>query len=129
MKLANRTKVAFKVLMICARDPSRPVELRNAAESAGATKVVVQRVATRLMRHGFVRIMRGYHGGVRICRPAHTITLGEVARAMEPSLEQDLMAAETGSRELDNIVLRALAAYIQLFDTATIADLISSRQS
>ncbi|GIX04129.1 MAG: hypothetical protein KatS3mg113_1135 [Planctomycetaceae bacterium] len=46
----------------------------------------VAKVVTRLSQQGFVRSLRGVHGGVELARPAHEITIADVIVANEGGL-------------------------------------------
>jgi Rrf2 family nitric oxide-sensitive transcriptional repressor len=88
-----------------------------------------------LSRAGFVRAVRGRHGGVRLARPAAEIRIGDVVRAMETTrldLDTDDVRPKDQVRqqlaELDNLFDSALEAFISVLDEHTLDQMTKAKR-
>lgn len=83
MQLDKFTDYALRVLITLAiKSPAR----MPTSEIAGIFSLSenhLSKVATQLVREGFVIAERGRNGGLTLARPAEDITLGAVVRAMK----------------------------------------------
>jgi DNA-binding IscR family transcriptional regulator len=79
--VATRFAVAIHILVLLAAETAGPVTSARIAGSVGTNPVVIRRISGRLSRAGLIQVRRG-PGGARLARPAATITLGEVWRAV-----------------------------------------------
>lgn len=90
MQLDKFTDYALRVLItLTIRAPAR-VPTSEIAGIFGLSENHLSKVATHLVREGFVTSERGRKGGLTLTRPAEEITLGAVVRAMkrdEPVVE------------------------------------------
>ena len=68
------------------------------------------------MRQGFLINQRGRAGGVRLAKPASTIRIGDVVRAMEQT------GASGEDAAMDPLIDSAFAAFIEVLDQHTLAD-------
>jgi Rrf2 family protein len=60
-----------------------PASLASIAEAEGLPQAYLEHLAARLRRAGLVESRRGAHGGYSLARPAASITMAEVVRALE----------------------------------------------
>lgn len=60
-----------------------PASLHSIAEAEGLPQAYLEHLAARLRRAGLVQSRRGAHGGYSLARPAESITMAEVVRALE----------------------------------------------
>jgi Rrf2 family protein len=67
-----------------------PCGLREIAESEGIPPLYLGKVLSELRRHRLVRSTRGIHGGYKLARPPHTITLWEVFRLLDTDPDLDM---------------------------------------
>ena len=88
----------------------------------------------QLGRWGFLENVRGRGGGFRLARPAALITVGEVARLTEDSLDLvECFNPSTntcplcGACDLSRGIQRAFAAFMAVLDDMTIADIARDR--
>jgi len=82
MQLDKFTDYALRVLMTLAvRAPDR-VPTSAIAAGYGLSEHHLSKVATELVRCGFVVSERGRGGGLTLARPAEEITIGAVVRAL-----------------------------------------------
>jgi Rrf2 family nitric oxide-sensitive transcriptional repressor len=79
--------------------------------------------------------LRGPHGGLRLARPPEDIRLGDVIRRTESDAAQTACfgTPETCGIQpacvLSGILTRALAAFMEVLDSHTLADLIAEPDS
>ncbi len=130
MRLTMFTDYGLRTLIYLAL---RPGELGSIAEISRAYAISenhVTKVVHALGRAGLIETLRGRHGGLRLARPAEKIGLGEVVRAMEPSLA--LVACQDGEPcaigglcRLESILDTAVAALFAVLDRHTLADVVT----
>jgi Rrf2 family transcriptional regulator, cysteine metabolism repressor len=60
-----------------------PASLASIAEAEGLPQAYLEHLAARLRRAGLVESRRGARGGYSLARPAGSITMAEVVRALE----------------------------------------------
>lgn len=83
MRLAAFTDYGLRVLMRLADKPDEALTTARIAEEFNIPYYHLTKVVNDLARNGFITTQRGAKGGVRLARPADTITLGEVVRSLE----------------------------------------------
>lgn len=60
-----------------------PASLASIADAEGLPQAYLEHLAARLRRAGLLESTRGAHGGYSLARPARSITMAEVVRALE----------------------------------------------
>ena len=124
MQLTQHTDFGLRLLIVLARQGGGPVALPAFAADQRLSYNHVAKVAQGLVHAGFITSQRGRSGGVSLARPAKDITVGEVVRALEPSLR----LADCANCELrfdcatSGVLSRALAAFLDVLDQTTLAD-------
>ena len=88
------------------------------------------KVATALVKGGFLDSVRGKGGGLRLSRPEEEIVIGDVVRHMEPMKLVECMGADnrcllTSCCRLSNILNEAGQAFLAHLDKFTLSDLIN----
>ncbi|WP_272002347.1 RrF2 family transcriptional regulator [Roseovarius sp. ZX-A-9] len=83
MRLASFTDYGLRVLMRLAGTPEAAFSTGQIADEFEISRHHLAKVVQDLGRGGFVGSQRGRNGGIRLARPAHAITLGEVVRHLE----------------------------------------------
>jgi Rrf2 family nitric oxide-sensitive transcriptional repressor len=83
MRLTAFTDFGLRALMRLASEPDRSFSTAEIAAEFGISRNHLIKVVRDLADGGFVATQRGVGGGFRLARPAQTITLGEVVRALE----------------------------------------------
>ena len=83
MRLAAFTDYGLRVLMRLADQPDEPFATSRIADEFQIPYNHLTKVVRELARGGFVATQRGAGGGLRLARPAHSISLGEVVRWLE----------------------------------------------
>ncbi|MFD7130945.1 RrF2 family transcriptional regulator [Streptomyces sp. NPDC059894] len=86
MHISAKADYAARALLELAREPSRPLTCEAIASAQQIPFRFLKSVVGELRRAGLVRSQRGCEGGYWLGRPAHEITLLEVARAVDGEL-------------------------------------------
>src|ERR687894_547899 len=84
--MATRFAVSLHILALIARGPTGQSTSARLAWSIGTNPVVVRRISGLLARAGLITVQRG-PGGASLARPAESITLRDVWRAIHPEGE------------------------------------------
>lgn len=91
MRLTTRSEYALLALVMLARHGETWVGGEAIAAEQGIPLKFLQQLLLTLKRTQYVRSARGHHGGYRLAKPAHEITLAEIVRLFDGAL------APTGS--------------------------------
>ncbi len=83
MRLTAFTDFALRALMRLAGDPQRSFATSEIAAEFGISRNHLAKVVRDLADGGFVTTQRGAGGGLALARPAQSITIGDVVRALE----------------------------------------------
>ncbi|WP_203416483.1 Rrf2 family transcriptional regulator [Paracoccus sp. MKU1] len=134
MRLTSFSDYALRLLIYAARHPDRLVTIEEAAAAYDISRSHLTKVANVLTRAGFLNSVRGRSGGLELGREPAALSLGEVLRVTEP----DMAAAECFGPEeirdpnrpgaLDAAIRDALAAFLQVMDRRSLADLLADEQ-
>ncbi len=134
MRLTQWTDYSLRVLMHCAAHEGRaqPTTISEVAEAHGISRSHLTKIVMTLAAQGFIETTRGRGGGMRLKRPAASITVGEVVRSTETDFQQfECFNRETNQCHMDgqcglkHAVGRALASYLGVLDQVTLAELIA----
>lgn len=131
MRLTMHTDYALRLLMLLALEPEQVHTIEAAARRYRISRNHLMKVVQTLAQAGFVASARGRGGGLRLGRPAATISLGAVVRATEDSLalvecfdaERNacVVASACGLR---GPLREALEAFLAVLDRYSLADLL-----
>jgi Rrf2 family nitric oxide-sensitive transcriptional repressor len=129
MKLTRYTDYALRVLMHLAVQPGQLTSISTIARAYGISQNHLMKVVQDLRTAGYVDAERGRAGGIRLARAPEQINLGEVVRHTEEGFDlvdcaHCLIAPACA---LTAALYRALAAFMEVLDGYTLADLTSSR--
>lgn len=134
MRLTRQTNYAMRILMYCAANTDRLSRIPEIAAAYSVSELFLFKILQPLVEHGLVETVRGRNGGVRLGRPAESITLFDVVRVTEESFamaecfEND--AAEcplVDSCALNSALREALNAFFAVLERYTIADMVAAR--
>jgi len=135
MRLTQWTDYSLRVLMHCAAREGRaqPTTISEIAQAHGISRSHLTKIVMTLAAQGYLETSRGRGGGMRLRRPAASITVGEVVRQTETDFQQvECFNRETnrchmdGSCGLKHAIGRALSAYLAELDTVTLAELVGA---
>jgi len=131
MRLADYTDYTLRVLMYCAAHRTRRVTIAELAEQHGVSKNHLMKVVNDLARQGLLETTRGRGGGLRLLADPAAIVVGDVVRRTETDFRlvecfdpaRNACTLAPGCR-LQGLFGRALQAWFQALDGATLADLV-----
>ena len=85
MRLTQWTDYSLRVLMYCAACEHRdlPVTITEIADSHGISRSHLTKIVQQLGAKGLLQTTRGRGGGIRLCKPAAEINVGELVRQTE----------------------------------------------
>jgi Rrf2 family nitric oxide-sensitive transcriptional repressor len=135
MRLTLHTDYALRTLIYLGLRPGRRVSIRDIAKSYRISENHLVKVVHNLGRGGFLQTTRGKGGGLQLARPPEEIRIGDVVRFTEEDMALVTCfqaPAEGGGCALLNICRlqsllgEALAAFMAVLDSRTLADLIAS---
>ena len=83
MKITSQEEYGLRCLLQLARAPQNQVmSVKEVAAKEGLSSAYVEKLLRILSRAGLVHSIRGIKGGYMLNRPASSVTLGEVVRAL-----------------------------------------------
>ena len=137
MKVTAQEEYGLRCLLQLARAPQRQVvSVKEIAGKEGLSSAYAEKLLRILSKAGLVHSLRGFRGGYVLNRPAASITLGEVVRALGTvQTTEHICTSFTGNRDscihFSNCGIRSvwlgLTTYIQSFmDQTTLASLLES---
>ena len=137
MKITAQEEYGLRCLLQLAKgSEGQLVSVKEIARREGLSTAYVEKLLRHLARAGLVHSMRGIKGGYLLNRPAGSVTLGEVVRALGGMQTTDhLCHAYTGQQEACvhfsdcgiRSVWSGLTTYIQGFlDQTTLASLLGN---
>lgn len=130
MQLTRFTDYALRILLhVGAQDAPRLSSISEIATSYGISKNHLMKVVQHLGQAGLLETIRGRGGGLRLGRPAESITIGEIVRSTEQGF--DLVDC-TGcvvapACSLPKVLGEATRAFLGVLDGYTLADVQSRR--
>jgi Rrf2 family transcriptional regulator, nitric oxide-sensitive transcriptional repressor len=129
MRLTRYTDYAMRVLLYLGAQPDRICSIGEIAKAYGVSQNHLMKVAHDLGKAGYVEGVRGRSGGIRLARPADRINVGAVVRRTEEGFElveceSCIIAPACG---LVGVLDEALAAFMAVLDSYTLADLLKKR--
>jgi Rrf2 family nitric oxide-sensitive transcriptional repressor len=134
MRLTRYTDYAMRVLLYLGARPDRVCTIPEMARAYGISQNHLMKVVHQLGKAGYVAGIRGRNGGVRLARPAATISVGAVIRQSEiqPGAEGlALLDCPTcpiaPACGLTTVIDEALAAFFAVLERHTLADLLDQR--
>lgn len=132
MQLTRHTDYAVRTLIFLAAGPADElVQIKRICEVFDISVNHLSKVVNELVNKGYVESQRGRGGGIRLGKPAEEVNIGDVVRAMEPSLNpidcQRLNCALLPNCRFKSILADASAAFIETIDGYTLSDLVDTR--
>jgi Rrf2 family nitric oxide-sensitive transcriptional repressor len=131
MRLTAYTDFALRTLMYLAVRPERAATIAEIAATYAISEAHLTKIVHQLGVTGEVATTRGRGGGLRLGKPAASISLGAVVRRTEPDL--DLVTCFGGSGRctideacvLSGALREALDAFLAVLDRYSLADLVT----
>ncbi|BBL35844.1 HTH-type transcriptional repressor NsrR [Nitrosomonas stercoris] len=130
MKLTNYSDYALRILIYLGLRKDKLSTISEIAESYRISRNHVVKIVHHLGQLGYLETTRGKHGGVRLARTPEMINIGKVIRHTEASMDLVECFSEQNaciicdSCVLRSIIAEALAAFMEVLDRYTLADLM-----
>jgi Rrf2 family transcriptional regulator, nitric oxide-sensitive transcriptional repressor len=132
VRLTLHTDYGLRVLVYLATAPGRNVSTTEIGRAYGISKNHLVRVAHSLRAGGFIELTTGRSGGLALARPASSIRIGEVVRALEPELRMvECFDQATNTCPiapkcgLTGIIAESLTSFFATLNRHTIGDVVS----
>ena len=88
MKLSTRGRYGLRALIdLAVHEKEEAVSIQSIAGRQGISESYLEQLVRLLKKAGLVRSVRGAGGGYRLARAADTISVGDILRALEGSLQ------------------------------------------
>jgi Rrf2 family nitric oxide-sensitive transcriptional repressor len=128
MRLTKQTGHAIRILIDCTLAKDRLVKVADVSDRLDVTKQNVFKIVHILSHAGFLTSVRGPNGGIRLAKPAASIRIGDVVRAIEVTRVQvdggrTRKSAESDPKPINAMFDDALGAFISVLDQHTLAEL------
>ena len=135
MELNQFTDYALRTLIYVALQEGKRSSIKEIASRFQISENHLVKVVHRLGILGYLDTVRGRGGGVTLAKPAETINLGEVVRAVEPLAVVECLSSEPGHCclagvcELQSTLRKATAAFLAVLDDRSLADLVAEEEA
>ncbi|EQB00881.1 Rrf2 family transcriptional regulator [Sphingobium sp. HDIP04] len=129
VRLTRYTDYSLRVLIHLALHDERLCSIGEISRTYDLSHNHLMKVVNALAHEGFIETVRGRAGGMRLARSADLITVGEVVRKTEEGFQLAdcsgcTLAPACG---LTGVLAKGMQAMMTVFDSFTIADLLSDR--
>lgn len=134
MRLTQHTDYSLRVMMYLGLREGQRVTIQEVAGAYGISQNHLMKVVQRLASLGYVRTTRGKHGGISLAQPPGRVTVGAIVRDMEDSFSLVQCQNADGACRigtacgLQDAISAALAAFLQVLDRYTLADLLENSE-
>lgn len=128
MQLTSFTDYGLRALIYMASlSADKMTSISEVTEVYGVSRNHMVKIINQLSREGFVTAVRGKNGGIRLGKPAESIRLGDVVRALEP-LSLVNCSSEfchiTPACRLKQVLQQAVQNFLEELDKHTLADMV-----
>ncbi len=134
MQITKQTNYALRALVYCAANAPRHCRVADIAHAYGVSELSLFKYIKPLVDGGLLETVRGRHGGIRLARPAETISMREVVETTEESFalaecfEEGADCPLVGNCDINAALAEALHAFLEVLARYSVADL-AERQS
>ncbi|MDC0335496.1 Rrf2 family transcriptional regulator [Pseudodesulfovibrio sp.] len=133
MKLSARSRYAARLLLdLTMHEADKPIRTALLSENTGITVQFIEQIIRPLKKAGLIKSVRGAAGGHMLNKAPANITLGEIVRIMEGSinlancLDCDSNCERSDDCRTRSVWERASRAMEQELDSITLAELMDS---
>lgn len=128
MQLTSFTDYGLRALIYLASLPKdKMTSISEVTEVYGVSRNHMVKIINQLSRIGLVTAVRGKNGGIRLGKPAETIRLGDVVRALEPlalvNCSSDFCHITPACR-LKQVLHKGVRNFLEELDNYTLADMV-----
>ena len=133
MRLTTKGRFAVTAMMdIALQEGVRPVALSDISERQNISLSYLEQLFGKLRRRALVTSVRGPGGGYRISQPTETITVGEIIRAVDETVDATQCGGLKNCKDdkecITHELWKGLNEHIfDYMDTVKLADLVEKR--
>jgi Rrf2 family transcriptional regulator, iron-sulfur cluster assembly transcription factor len=126
MRLSARCRYGLRAAFdIAFHNQGRPTQVREMSKRQGVSPRMLEQVLGKLKAAGVVGAQRGRRGGYFLARPAHEVTLGDIVRACDGTLQLTVGQVQRGPAAPADAVWTEIDRKVRaVFDQATLADVV-----
>jgi Rrf2 family protein len=132
MKISTKGRYASRVMLdLAINTTGEPIRLKDIAKRQGISEKYLEQIISILNRAGYVKSIRGAHGGYILAKKPEEYTIGMILRLTEGSLapveclEENAVHCDRKTGCATNYVWEKLYDAInEVVDSITIADLV-----
>jgi Rrf2 family iron-responsive transcriptional regulator len=135
MRLTRQSNYAIRTLVYCAVNEPGLSRVTEIARAYGISELFLFKLIKPLVENGLLQTVRGRHGGIRLGKPAASITLLDTIRLTEENFalaecfEDGADCPLIGECDLNSALREALGAFFDVLASHTIADLAQKKRS
>ena len=133
MRLTTKGRFAVTAMMdIAFQEGVRPVALSDISERQNISLSYLEQLFGKLRRRALVTSVRGPGGGYRISQPTETITVGEIIRAVDETVDATQCGGLKNCKDDKECITHELWTGLNehifdYMDTVKLADLVEKR--
>lgn len=131
MQLTRHSDYSLRVLIYLALNPGRISNVSEIAQAFNVSRNHLVKVVHNLSKLGYISTTRGHGGGIALTGDAADISVGEVVRHTENTLEVinciEPRCPIHSACQLKGALDEATAAFLDVLDNYTIADLVRNK--
>ena len=128
MQLTSFTDYGLRALVYMASLPEgKMTNITQVTQVYGVSRNHMVKIINQLSRAGFVMAVRGKNGGIRLGKPAETIRIGDVVRALEPLTLVNCnpeFCHITPACRLKGVLQQGVQRFLSELDQHTLADMV-----
>lgn len=88
MKLSTKGRYGLRALIdLAMHSETEAVSISSVAQRQNISESYLEQLVAKLKKAGLVNSIRGAQGGYKLARPADTISVGDILRALEGNLD------------------------------------------
>tara|TARA_B110000093_G_C12938493_1_gene396947 strand:- start:535 stop:960 length:426 start_codon:yes stop_codon:yes gene_type:complete len=131
MQLTKYTDLSLRVLMHLALQRDAISRIKDIAESYNVSRNHLVKVVHNLSTLGYIHSTQGRNGGIRLAVSPDDIVVGDIVRAVEPSL--CLIDCESQQCPISSACLlkealdEAMSTFLKTLDGYTVSDLVRNK--
>jgi Rrf2 family iron-responsive transcriptional regulator len=137
MRLTRQSSYAIRTLIYCAVNEPKLSRIADIARAHAISELFLFKLIKPLVEAGLLQTVRGRKGGIKLGRPAAEITLLDTIKLTEENFAMaecfeggggDVVCPLAGACDLSGALHEALAAFFEVLESYTIADLAGKRR-
>lgn len=133
MHISAKIDYAVRALVVLAASDGSAMSGASIAEAGGLPSKFLEGILAEMRRAGLVLSQRGAEGGYRLARPAKTIAIADVFRAIDGPLAEvrgerpEQTAYEGVTKPLQSVWIAVRASLRKVLEQTTIADVAEDK--